>query len=62
MYLIGIEIAYCRREIFISQQQHMANLVKYACKLGCMPIEILIDFNYKLGGALEDTTIEKSSH
>lgn len=58
-YFLGIEVAHSREGIFISQQKYIVDLLLETGKLGCKPAETPIEFNHKLGDALEDATVDK---
>jgi len=48
-YFLGIEVAYSRQGIFISQRKYILNLLKETRKLGCKTIEVPIEQNHRIG-------------
>lgn len=58
-YFLGIEVAYSRQGIFISQQKYVTDLLKEIGKTACKPISTPIDSNHKLSEAKEEPTVDK---
>lgn len=42
-YFLGIEVAYSKRAIFISQHKYVLDLLKETGKLACKPVEMPIE-------------------
>lgn len=57
-YFLGIEVAWSKEGIFVSQQKHVLDLFKELGMLGCKPIDTLIEPNHKLGEASDDTPMD----
>ena len=57
-YFLGIEVAFSKRGLFISQRKYTLDLLKETGKLGCKPASTPMDGKYKLntedGEPLED--------
>jgi hypothetical protein len=47
-YFLGIEVAFSRKGLFISQQKYILDLLKEIRKLGCKPVSTPIDYKCKL--------------
>lgn len=47
-YLLGIEVAYSKQGIFISQRKYVLDLLKETGKLGCKPTSVPIEQNYRI--------------
>lgn len=58
-YFLGIEVAYSRQGIFISQHMYVSDLLKEIGKSGCKAVSTPIDLNHKLGEAKETPIVEK---
>ena len=61
-YFLGIEVAYSKQGIFISQQKYVTNLLVETGKSGFKPVSTPIDQNYKLGEAKETPTVDKKMY
>ncbi|RDY11984.1 putative mitochondrial protein, partial [Mucuna pruriens] len=60
-YFLGIEVAYSKQGIFISQMKYVLDLFKETRKLGCKSLEVPIEQNHKIG-CEESPIIEKSQY
>ncbi|RDX87111.1 putative mitochondrial protein, partial [Mucuna pruriens] len=60
-YFLGIEIAYSKQGIFISQRKYVLDLLKETRKLGCKTSRVPIEQNHKIG-CEESPIIEKSQY
>nr|KYP41845.1 hypothetical protein KK1_036770 [Cajanus cajan] len=47
-YLLGVEVAYSKKDIFISQKKYVLDLLKEIGKLGCRISRVTIDQNCKM--------------
>ena len=61
-YFLGIEVAYSRQGIFISQGKYVTYLLKETGKLACKPAFNPIEPNHKLDEAKEDPVVEKEMY
>ncbi|KAK5846671.1 hypothetical protein PVK06_002968 [Gossypium arboreum] len=61
-YFLGIEVLHSREGIIISQQKYIVDLLTETGKLGCKPANTPIEMNHRLGDALEDAVVDKSSY
>lgn len=48
-YFLGIEVAYLKKDIFISQQKYIIDLLQEMGKMASKPTSTPIDPNVKLG-------------
>ncbi|RDX63022.1 Copia protein, partial [Mucuna pruriens] len=60
-YFLGIEVAYFKQDIFISQRKYVLDLLKETGKLGCKTSGVPIEYNHRIG-CEESPTIEKSQY
>ncbi|RDX84623.1 Copia protein, partial [Mucuna pruriens] len=60
-YFLGIEVAYSKQGIFISQRKYVLDLLKETGKLGCKISRVPIEQNHKIG-CEESPIIEKSQY
>nr|KYP62611.1 Retrovirus-related Pol polyprotein from transposon TNT 1-94 [Cajanus cajan] len=58
-YFLGIEVAYSKNGIFISQRKYVLDLLKETGKLGCKTSTVPIEQNYRIGSE-ESTPIENA--
>ena len=61
-YFLGIEVAYSKQGIFISQRKYVLDLLKETGKLGCWASSTLIEQNHKLGGQEDESAIDKGQY
>ena len=61
-YFLGIEVAYSKRAIFISQHKYVLDLLKETGKLACKPVEMPIEQNHLTTEASEDEAVDKGMH
>lgn len=61
-YFLGIEVAYSKQGIFISQQKYITDLLKETGMTACKPATILIDPNTKLSKAEEDIEVDNERY
>ena len=59
-YFLGIEVAYSRQSIFISQRKYIINLLKETGKLGCKTTEVPIEQNHRIENDEENPKVEKT--
>lgn len=57
-HLLGIEVAYSKEGIFMSQQKYVLDLLKETRMIGCKPIGTLMEPNKKLGKTHEEIVVE----
>ncbi|RDY10339.1 putative mitochondrial protein, partial [Mucuna pruriens] len=60
-YFLGIEVAYSKQGIFISQRKYVLDLLKETGKLGCKISRVPIEQNHRIG-CEESPIIEKSQY
>lgn len=56
---LGIEVAYSRQGIFISQQKYVIDLLTETGKIACKLISTPMDPNHTLSEAKEEPTVDK---
>ena len=61
-YFLGIEVAYSKKGIFISQQKYVTDLLKETGRTACKPANTPIDPNMKLGSMEEDVAVDKGMY
>ena len=61
-YFLGIEVAYSKHGIFLSQNKYVVDLLKETGKMGCKPASTPIDPNHKLGEASDDMAINREMY
>ena len=59
---MGIEVAWSKRGIFVSQQKYALDLLREIGKIGCKPAETPIEPNHKLGEANGDVPVRKGNY
>ncbi|WVY94335.1 hypothetical protein V8G54_033423 [Vigna mungo] len=60
-YFLGIEVAYSKKGIFISQRKYVLDLLKETGKLGCKTSTVPIEQNHKMG-CEESVPVEKAKY
>ncbi|RDX99177.1 putative mitochondrial protein, partial [Mucuna pruriens] len=60
-YFLGIEVAYSKQGIFISQRKYVLDILKQTGKLGCKTSGVPIEQNHRIGSE-ESSIIEKSQY
>lgn len=55
---MGIEVAYSKQRIFMSQQRYVLDLLKETRMSGCKPIDTPMEPNKKLGKTHEEIDVE----
>jgi len=58
-YFLGIEVAYSKQGIFISQRKYILDLLKEIGKLGSRPSNTPIEQNHKLGAQEDGSVVDK---
>ena len=53
-YFLGIEVAYSRQGIFISQRKYILDILKETGKLGCKTTRVPIEQTHRIGNDEED--------
>jgi len=61
-YFLGIEVAYSRQGIFISQRKYIFDLLKETGKLGCKNTGVPIEQNHRNGNDEESPKVEKTQY
>ena len=61
-YFLGIEVAYSKTGIFISQHKYIMDLLKETCMSDCKPSAVLIDPNSKLKIDEKDSPADKGRY
>lgn len=61
-YFLGIEVAYSKQGIFISQQKYILDLLTETGKIGCKPMSTPTEPNSKLGKAKEEPPVDKAMY
>ena len=61
-YFLGIEVAYSRQGIFISQRKYILDLLKKTGKLGGKATGVSIEQNYRIGNDEENPKVEKTQY
>jgi len=61
-YFLGIEVAYFRQGIFISQRKYILDLLKETGKLGCKTTGVPIEQNHKIENNEENPKVEKTQY
>jgi len=61
-YFLGIEVAYSRQGIFISQRKYILDLIKETGKLGCKTTEVPIEQNHRIRNDEENLKVEKTQY
>lgn len=61
-YFLGIEVAYSKEGLFISQQKYIIDLLMETGMLGCKPSDTTIDPLHKLGDQPEDKLVDKGRY
>jgi len=61
-YFLGIEVAYSRQGIFISQRKYILDLLKEIGKLGCKNTGVPIEQNHRIGNDEENPKVEKAQY
>jgi len=59
---LGIEVAYSRQDIFISQRKYILGPLKKTGKLGCKTTEVRIEQNHTIGNDEENPKVEKTQY
>ena len=60
-YFLGIEVAYSKEGIFISQHKYILDLMKETSMLDCNPASTHVDINVKVGKGEESPLVDKVS-
>jgi len=61
-YFLGIEVAYSRQGIFISQNKYILDLLKETGMLGCKTTGVPIEQNHRIGNDEENPKVEKTQY
>ncbi|XP_057720233.1 uncharacterized mitochondrial protein AtMg00810-like [Arachis stenosperma] len=61
-YFLGIEVAYSRQGIFISQRKYILDLLKEIGKLDCKITRVPIEQNHRIGNDEESPKVEKTQY
>ena len=61
-YFLGIEVAYSRQGIFISQRKYILDFLKETGKLGCKPTGVPIEQNHRIGNDEGNPKVEKTQY
>lgn len=61
-YFLGIEVAYSKEGIFISQQKYILDLLQETGMLGCKPSDTPIEQLHKLGEEPGDTPVDRGRY
>ena len=61
-YFLGIEVAYSRQGIFVSQRKYVTDLLIETGKAACKPAATPIDSNQKLSEAREEPPVDKGMY
>jgi len=61
-YFLGIEVAYSRQGIFISQRKYILDLLKETGKLGCKTTGVSIKQNHRIGNDKENPKVKKTQY
>ena len=61
-YFLGIEVAYSRQGIFISQRKYILDLLKEASKLDCKTTRAPIEQNHRIRNDEESPKVEKTQY
>ncbi|XP_057747343.1 secreted RxLR effector protein 161-like [Arachis stenosperma] len=61
-YFLGIEVAYSRQGIFISQRKYILDLLKEIGKLGCKITGVPIEQNHRTKNDEESSKVEKTQY
>lgn len=61
-YFLGMEVAYSKQGIFISQKKYVLDLLKETGKLGCKPTRVPIEQNHRIGSDEESPRVDKAQY
>ena len=61
-YFLGIEVAYSRQGIFISQRKYIFDILKETGKLDCKTTEVPIEQNHRIENDEENPKVEKTQY
>ncbi|CAA7410693.1 unnamed protein product [Spirodela intermedia] len=61
-YFLGIEVAYSRGNLFLSQRKYITDLVKYTCMSNYKPACTLIEAKHCIGASKESDQVDKGSY
>jgi len=61
-YFLGIEVAYSKQGIFISQRNYVLDLLQETRKLGCKPVGVPIEQNHEMSIEEESVKVDKAQY
>lgn len=61
-YFLGIEVAYSKQGIFISQRKYVLDLLQETGKLGCKPASVPIEQNHRISFEEESDKVDKGQY
>jgi len=61
-YFLKIEVAYSKKDIFISQRKYVLDLLKEICMIDCKTTEVPIEQNHKIGSEEGSFSVNKGQY